>query len=202
MGFSPKLPTPKVGGLFKMKFGGLSKIKKCLNANMENQKERKKENFSESDFDSSVNVFVFMADVLEGIKEGLYEAEKNNKIVEYVEELKKQSKDDKLYMDFLEKKKGVIDEIIVEKEKNSYAENIAKQTIINTSVKFLTDKCLNIAEDYMSGKISSNKMIDSIKGMQINPKEVLDKFNVKEAKEMLTQGMEKGEEVVRDIMKG
>lgn len=103
MGFSPKLPTPKVGGLFKMKFGGLSKIKKCLNANMENQKERKKENFSESDFDSSVNVFVFMADVLEGIKEGLYE---------------------------------------------------------------------------------------------------LDKFNVKEAKEMLTQGMEKGEEVVRDIMKG
>lgn len=161
----------KTGSLF-------DNMRKRFNENYENQQERNKINYSESDFGGTVNTFSFLQEILESIKRGFYEAQKENLMGKFKENLGKMKENQHIYDEYLDKKKGIIDDIVLEKEKNSFAGNVAKKAIIAGAVGYLVDKGLSLASDYAEGKITSENVTKVLDSIQINPKELLEKFNI------------------------
>ena len=168
----------------KMAYGGaktgslFDKMVKRFNENYENQQERNKINYSKSDFGGTVNTFSFLQEILESIRRGFYEAQKENLMGKFKENLGKMKENQHIYDEYLDKKKGIIDDIVLEKEKNSFVGNVAKKAIIAGAVGYLVDKGLSLASDYAEGKITSENVTKVLDNIQINPKELLEKFNI------------------------
>lgn len=158
--------------------GAFGNMVKRFNENYENQQERNKINYSESDFGGTVNTFSFLQEILESIKRGFYEAQKENLMGKFKENLGKMKENQHIYDEYLDKKKGIIDDIVLEKEKNSFMGNVAKKAIIAGAVGYLVDKGLSLASDYAEGKITSENVTKVLDNIQINPKELLEKFNI------------------------
>ena len=168
----------------KMAYGGaktgslFDKMVKRFNENYENQQERNKINYSKSDFGGTVNTFSFLQEILESIKRGFYEAQKENLMGKFKENLGKMKENQHIYDEYLDKIKVIIDDIVLEKEKNSFVGNVAKKAIIAGAVGYLVDKGLSLASDYAEGKITSENVTKVLDNIQINPKELLEKFNI------------------------
>ena len=96
----------------------------------------------------------------------------------FKENLGKMKENQHIYDEYLDKKKGIIDDIVLEEEKNSFVGNVAKKAIIAGAVGYLVDKGLSLASDYAEGKITSENVTKVLDSIQINPKELLEKFNI------------------------